>query len=108
MPARPTPVRSAHPLLGAFPLAVMTLSTFLVVFTLLMARLTALPSTSPPAGGAGASALVAASGGGAIRTRASGGAAAGATTTVASAGAPAVSAPAVITRSSGSGRGFDD
>ena len=28
-----------HPLLGAFPLAVMTLATFLVVFALLMARL---------------------------------------------------------------------
>ncbi|MHB8242964.1 MAG: hypothetical protein ACYDHN_13365 [Solirubrobacteraceae bacterium] len=33
--------RTAHPLLGAFPLAVMTLATFLVLFALLMARLTA-------------------------------------------------------------------
>jgi hypothetical protein len=33
--------RSAHPLLGVFPLAVFTLATFLVVSALLMARLTA-------------------------------------------------------------------
>jgi hypothetical protein len=33
----PRPI--GHPLLGAFPLAVMTLATFFVVFTILMARL---------------------------------------------------------------------
>lgn len=33
--------RNARPLLGAFPLAVMTLATFLVLFTVTMARLKA-------------------------------------------------------------------
>ncbi len=40
-PARSVQTRNAHPLLGAFPLAVMTLATFMVLFALTMARLKA-------------------------------------------------------------------
>ena len=46
--------RGAHPLLGGFPLAVMALATFLVLFALMMARLKAgadpalRPRTSTP------------------------------------------------------------
>lgn len=62
-----------HPLLGAFPLAVMTLATFLVVFALLMARL---QSGADPGLRASANGVLQARGeaGTAIRTRTSGGA----------------------------------
>jgi hypothetical protein len=95
-----TPARKAHPLLGAFPLAVMTLATFLVLFTLMMARLQA---GAGPALGSGASgALVAGpQGTGAVRTRTSGGAASSVSTSpVASEGAPTPT-PAILTRASG-------
>jgi hypothetical protein len=95
--------RRAHPLLEAFPLAVITLATFLVVFTLMMARLTA---GADPALRAGATAnavtLTAGSGVPTVRTRVSGAAAAagGVAQTVAAHGAPTAT-PAIVTRTSG-------
>jgi hypothetical protein len=58
--------RRAHPLLGAFPLAVMTLATFLVLFTLTMARLNA---GEDPAPRPSASLVARSSGAGAVTTR---------------------------------------
>lgn len=93
--------RDRYPLLGALPITVMTVATFLVVFAVMMARLTTgadpvlRASASPVALGAGPGAP-------AVRTRASGGApaavAAGEGPSVPRAGAPS---PAVITRTSG-------
>ena len=111
-PARPPRTRAAHPLLAPFPLAVMALSTFLVVFTLMMARMSAGTRTSLSANVPAA--LVAASGGTRLRTSASGGSAATAATTatatVTGAGGPsaAVAVPAVLTRSSGARAGGTD
>jgi len=96
--------RQAHPLLGAFPLVVITLATFLVVFTLMMARLEA--STDPALRASTSAPLVAAStGAGAVTTRTSGGGESTATATPA-AGSEESSAttPAVVTRSSGAAR----
>lgn len=62
--------RSAYPLLGAFPLTVMTLATFLVLFTLTMARLNA---GEDPAPRPSISLLAKSSGAGAATTRTSGG-----------------------------------
>jgi len=42
--------RSSHPLLGAFPLAVMAFATFLIVFALMMARMTAGVDPAAPQG----------------------------------------------------------
>jgi hypothetical protein len=94
--ARPVaPAR--HPLLGAFPLAVMTLATFLVVFAILMARL---QSGIDPAlsAAANATSVVRGASGGAVVTRASGSAG----PAVSTSGAPAEPASPVITRTSGS------
>jgi hypothetical protein len=98
---RPRQARRAHALLGAFPLVVMTLATFLVLFTLMMARLRA---GADPALRASASTSVAAAGSttGAVTTRASGGGESAATATPAT-GSEEASArmPAVVTRTSG-------
>lgn len=94
--------RHAHPLLGAFPLAVMTLGTFLVVFSLMMARLKA--SATPALPSSGATALVARpAGGSSVRTRASGGggAAAAIATPVAAPERSPATTPAIVTRASG-------
>lgn len=96
--------RAGHPLLHAFPLAVMSVATFLVVLALLAARL---PSPSAPGIGssAPATALVAGSGGTPLSTRTSGaasGAAAAAppvTPATAAEGSPAIST--IVTRTSG-------
>jgi len=76
-PAARTRPRATRPLLRPFPLTVMTLATFLVVFALLMARLTA--STHLPLGSlVGAGTPVALNGestGRGLTTRASGAAA---------------------------------
>jgi hypothetical protein len=101
MTRRPPRARSAHPLLGAFPLAVMTLATFLVLFTVMMARLRA--GADPALRPIVSSGLLARSSGtGALRTRASGG---GASTAVAAPAAaseePPVARTAVVTRASG-------
>jgi hypothetical protein len=93
--------RRAHPLLGAFPLAVMTLATFLVVFSVMTARLKASGTTARPAGAATAL-LVPRSGGNGVRTRASGGANATAIASpVPASEAIAATNPAIVTRSSG-------
>jgi hypothetical protein len=98
---RPRRARRAHPLLGAFPLVVIALATFLVLFTLMMARLRA---GADPALRASTSTSVAAAGsaGRAVTTRASGGGEPAATATPAT-GSEESSArmPAVVTRSSG-------
>lgn len=97
----PRQARRAHPLLGVFPLVVMTLATFLVLFTLMMARPRA---GTDPALHASTSTSVAAAGSatGAVTTRASGGAESAATATPAT-GSEESSArmPAVVTRTSG-------
>jgi hypothetical protein len=100
-PRRDARVRKAHPLLGAFPLAVMTLASFLVLFTLMMARLT---SRANPALGASASSALVASGGGAgaVQTRTSGGGGArAALAPVAASEGSARTSAAIVTSSSG-------
>jgi len=102
--------RGRHPLLGVFPLTVMTLATFLVLFTLMMARLTA---GADPALRAGNSAAVVrtVSAGSPLSTRTSGGAATAGTTSVAASQGSSATVPAVLTRSSGgagAGVGSDD
>lgn len=91
--------RRTHPLLGVFPLAVMTLATFLVLFTVMTARLRAgadpaLNASRPPA------LLAERSGAGAVRTRVSGGVSVAAATTSAAAQTP-VGTVSVVTRASG-------
>lgn len=101
VPARACPTR---PLLRPFPLAVMALATFLVVFTLMMARLSA--STHLPISSlAGVGTPVTLKGGspaGAVSTRASGAGAAAVPVTsqaVAEGATPATST--IVTRTSG-------
>jgi hypothetical protein len=92
--------RGTHPLLGIFPLAVMTLATFLVVFTVMTARLRA--GADPALNASRGAALVAErSGAGALRTRASGGASVAAATTSSAVGAPVGGVSAAVTRASG-------
>ena len=104
----PASRRSArHPLLGGFPMAVMTLATFLVIFTLMMARLSV---GADPAlrGGANPVALTAGSGAGAVTTRVSGASAATSAAVQAAAGqGTSTATPAVVTRSSGARIGDD-
>jgi hypothetical protein len=100
--ARPSAkLRKAHPLLDGFPLAVMTLATFLVLFTVMMARLKAgadpslRPSTS-------VSLIAGSPGAGRVTARASGGSRAGTTATpVARSAESAVTSGAIVTRTSG-------
>ncbi len=93
--------RTAHPLLGAFPLAVMTLATFLVAFTLTMARLNA--GADPDLRPSTSTSLVAISpGAGAVTTRTSGGgASAAAATPVAAAEQSSGTTAAIGTRAAG-------
>ena len=96
---------AARAVLGALPLTLMSLAVFLVVFVLLMARLTA---GADPALHASATAALVQQGGGtrSVRTRTSGGSSAGPTAPIASGrpGATSASAvgPSIRTRSSGS------
>ena len=101
MTERPPRARSAHPLLGAFPLAIMTLATFLVLITVMMARLRA--GADPALRPIVNSGLVARSSGtGALTTRTSGGSAsAPAATPPATSEEPPVARAAVVTRASG-------
>jgi hypothetical protein len=98
-PSAPTSRRS-HPLLGGFPLAVMALSTFLVVFALMMARLSS-------GGGAGLSAssgtavVRGVTARGAVTTRTSGAGATAAAAQAAPANPSAAAAVPVSTRTSG-------
>ncbi len=104
--AKPAPARlNAHPLLRVFPLTVMAVATFLTVFTLMMARMTALQASSTPAGG---SVVALARGSAPLRTRASGAAASGAAASGAGvSGALARTSPqegaTILTRTSGAG-----
>ncbi len=93
--------RKAHPLLGAFPLTVMTLATFLVLFTLMMARLKA--GTDPALRPSTSTSLVArSSGAGAVTTRTSGGGEPAAAATQAAASEESSETPtAIVTRASG-------
>ncbi|MFI4984625.1 MAG: hypothetical protein ACHQAV_01390 [Solirubrobacterales bacterium] len=79
----------------------MTLGTFLVLFSLMMARLKA--SATPALPSSGATALLARpSGGSSVRTRASGGGAAAAiATSVAAPERSPATTPAIVTRASG-------
>ena len=104
-PAHSAPVRGrtrkAHPLSGAFPLAVMTLATFLVLFAVMMARLKAGVDPALRAG-AGSSLVASRAAGGAVRTRTSGaGASAGTATPVAASEEPSAQSQAIVTRASG-------
>jgi hypothetical protein len=93
--------RRGHPLLGAFPLAVMTLAVFLVLFTLMMARLKA--GADPVLSASTSISLVSGSpGGGAVTTRASGATpSGGGATPVAGAEGSRVAPAVIVTRSSG-------
>lgn len=93
--------RRAHPLLQAFPLAVMALATFLVLFAVMTARLKASATTARPAGAATAL-LASRSGGNSVRTRASGGANATAVASpIPASEVTAAANPAIVTRASG-------
>jgi hypothetical protein len=98
----------AHPLLRPFPLVVMALATFLVVFALMMARLTAgLHQTLRP--GAITASLTEGSSAAVVRTRTSGSTAQSAPAVqAASAEGPSVTAPAIVTRASGGASGAGD
>ncbi len=95
----------AHPLLQPFPLAVMTIATFLVIFTVLMARLT---TGADPALHhlAGTPAVTVSAGGRTIVSRTSG----GGVTREAAVATPATgeATPALVTRSSGGAGARDD
>jgi hypothetical protein len=98
---RSAQARHADPLLGAFPLVVITLATFLVLFTLMMARLKA--GTDPALRASTSTPLASASSGtGAVTTRTSGGgeSAAMGMPTTGSEESPATT-PAAVTRTSG-------
>jgi hypothetical protein len=105
----PARARGSHIMLRPFPLAVMTLATFLVVFTLMMARLTAGAGQSLRPG-AGTVALVQSSGAAAVTTSTSGSGVSGASrvssvSQAANVEGSAATVPAIVTRSSGaSGR----
>jgi hypothetical protein len=92
--------RHAHPLLGAFPLVVMTLATFLVLFALMMARIGAAADSALRAN---TSISVAAPGSatGPVTTRASGGVESTATATAGRSEESSARMPAVVTRTSG-------
>jgi hypothetical protein len=94
--------RRAHPLLQAFPLAVMTLATFLVLFSVMTARLKASAIMARPSSGA-TTLLARPPGGSGVTTRASGGAATIATPVAVPEGARATR-PAIVTRASGIAR----
>lgn len=97
-----------HPLLGVFPLTVMTLATFLVLFTLMMARLTAGADPALRAGNSGA-VVETVSAGSPLRTRTSGGSGTVSTTSAVASQGSSATVPAVLTRSSGgAGVGSDD
>jgi len=99
--------------LHPFPLTVMALATFLVIFTLLMARLTASShlASGAPAGAVAVTAIAGEAGASAVSTRTSGGGA-----TAIPAAIPAVaegsSSPAgpttIVTRTSGAGAARDE
>lgn len=93
--------RKVHPLLGAFPLAVMALATFLVLFALMMARLKA--GADPSLRPSTSTSLVARSSGSrAVTTRTSGGGELTATATPAAASEESSETPAaIVTRASG-------
>jgi hypothetical protein len=98
---RGVPARRGHPLLRPFPLAIMTVATFLVVFTLMMARLTAGADPALRASvTAGAISRPVGSGASTVVTRASG---AGATVAAVSHGARGEGPPTaatIVTRTS--------
>jgi hypothetical protein len=100
--ARGSPqTRKTHPLLSAFPLAVMTLATFLVLFTLMMARLKAGADPALRAG-TGSSLAVSSLGAGTVTTRTSGGGASASLTTPAVASEESSgTAAGIVTRASG-------
>lgn len=106
--------RASHPLLGAFPLSVMTLAVFLVVFAVIAARLTAGKDPALLRAGTQSALVERVSGGAPLRTHTSGAAATGgngsAVPAVAGEGS-AQSTPAIVTRASGvagAGGGRDD
>ena len=90
-----------QPLLGAFPLTVMTIATFLVLFAFMMGRLK-VGADLAVRGGTGSSLVLGSSGSGFVTTRTSGAGAASALATRAV--APEASSgrtPAIVTRASG-------
>jgi hypothetical protein len=96
----PSRARNAHPMLSPFPLTVMTLTIFLVLFALMMARLKA---SADPALRASTTTPVAAasSGGRAVITHASGGGESAAKLAPAAGSEESSASPSVITRRSG-------
>lgn len=100
--------KRSHPLLRAFPLAVMTLATFLVVFTLMMARLTAGADPALRSSAQTSSSLVEGSSASVATTRTSGAAAQSGVTVPAAAEGASATTPAIATRTSGTTRIGDD
>ena len=93
--------RNAHPLLSPFPLTVMTLTTFLVLLALMMARFNA---GADPALRASTTTAVAAASSGvrAVATRTSGGGESATTLAPAAGSEESSASPSVVTRTSGS------
>ena len=100
--------RRAHPLLRPFPLGVMVLTTFLIVFVLMMARMRSQVVATLPL--ASSHALVQGAGSGTtIRTTASGRVIATGAASPAGAGGSRASTPAaIVTSSSGASGARDD
>jgi len=91
---------NAHPLLSAFPLSVMTLGVFMVLFALMMTRLEA--GADPALRPSTSTALHAESpGASAVTTRTSGGGEPAATTPVAGSEESSGGTAAIVTRTSG-------
>ncbi len=99
-PARRAPRR--HPLLRPFPLVVLSLATFLVVFTLMMAELRS-TSKGLPSGAAPAKVALVNGRRLVVRTTASGRLVTSAAPAGAAGAAPAAVAPAIVTSASGAG-----
>jgi hypothetical protein len=95
-PAGPVMARGyrRHPLLEPFPLAVMTLATFMVLFVVMMTRLTVSAGTITRTGVTTATAMTG-SGPSSVTTRTSGAGATAGSTEVTASGAPAAATPAV-------------
>lgn len=94
-----TAARSTHPLLGAFPLAVFTLATFLVIFALMMARLTA--GADPALRAQRSTAVLTRGPGGAVLTTRTSGAVGATTPPIAGSERPPGTGAAIVTSTSG-------
>ncbi len=108
-PGTPTserPRRERHPLLHAFPLTVLSLATFLVVFTMMMANLKGAPTALAPGGSSPKVAVV--NGKRLVVTTTPSGRVLTTGAPAAAGGSPAVSGTHAIVTSSSGARATDD